>query len=64
MNTGEIDTYIPTDEKYIKRQLRFLDYACKQCTYINKRSRIAQVLAHRFVEDKKPVNARWFELIE
>ena len=41
-----------------------MELACKQCTYTKKRSRIAQVLASWFVKTKRPVNARWFELIE
>jgi hypothetical protein len=63
-NSKEIDTYIPKSVQEIIRQLKPLEYALKQCTYINKRARIAQVLALRFVNERKPINARWFELIE
>ena len=63
-NSKEIDTYIPKSVQEVKRQLIPLEYALKQCTYINKRARIAQVLALRFVNDGRPINARWFELIE
>ena len=48
----------------IRAQLLPLERALKQCCYINKRARIALVIAQKFVNDGRPVIARWFELIE